>query len=130
MSATEFWAVVDRIRAEDGRYAADAYAFVMDGLDHTVRDLDERRHVSGHELLDGLCRFARGRFGMMSYDVLCAWGIHSGSDVGEIVFQLVDAGILARRDEDSREDFNTPLDLKQVLEDAYFDSSEAQDVGD
>ena len=130
MSVPEFWVVVDRIRAVDGRYAADAYAFVMDGLDHTVSALEERRHVTGQELLEGLCRFARGRFGMMSYDVLCAWGIRSGGVVGDIVFQLVEAGILARRDEDLREDFNTPLDLKQVLEDAYFDSSEAQDVDD
>ncbi len=130
MGVSEFWVVVDRIRAADGRYAADAYAFVMDGLDQTVSGLEERRHVSGQELLEGLCRFARTRFGMMSYDVLCVWGIRSGGDVGDIVFQLVDAGILARRDEDSREDFNTSLDLKQVLEDAYFDSSEAQDVGD
>jgi uncharacterized repeat protein (TIGR04138 family) len=130
VGAPEFWVVVDRIRAADGRYAADAYAFVMDGLDHTVRELDERRHISGPELLAGLCRFARRRFGMMSYDVLRAWGIRSGGDVGDIVFQLVDAGILARREEDSREDFDTPLDLKQVLEDAYFDSSEAHDAGD
>lgn len=121
MSASEFWTVVERIRASDGRYSDDAYAFVMDGLDHTVRALPERRHVSGQELLAGLCRFARDRYGMMSYDVLCSWGIRRGRDVGEIVFQLVDAGILSRRDEDTREDFDTPLDLKQVLEERYFD---------
>lgn len=123
MGASEFWLVVERIRAADGRYAGDAYAFVMDGLDHTVRALDERRHVSAGELLSGLCRFARERYGMMAYDVFRAWGISSGSDVGEIVFQLVDAGILARREEDTREEFDTPLDLKQALEDSYFDSS-------
>lgn len=121
MGASEFWLAVERIRAADGRYAADAYAFVMDGLDHTVRALDERRHVSASELLTGLCRFARERFGMMSYDVLRAWGIRSGSDVGEIVFQLIDAGLLSRRDDDTREDFDTPLDLKQVLEESYFE---------
>jgi uncharacterized repeat protein (TIGR04138 family) len=117
-----FWAVVEKIRAADGRYTGDAYAFVMDALEHTVSALDERRHVSGGELLDGLCRFARARYGMMSYDVLCAWGIRSGSDVGEIVFQLVDAGVLARREHDARADFDTGLDLKHVLEDAYFDA--------
>lgn len=121
MGAAEFWIVVDRIRAVDGRYSRDAYAFVMDGLDYTVRALEERRHVSARELLDGLCVFARGRFGMMAYDVLRAWGIHAGSDVGEIVFQLVDAGILSRREEDMREEFDAPFDLKRVLEDSYFD---------
>ena len=79
MNASEFWIVVERIRASDSRYTRDAYAFVMDGLDCTVRALGERRHVSAGELLEGLFRFARGRYGMMSYDVLRAWGIVSGS---------------------------------------------------
>jgi uncharacterized repeat protein (TIGR04138 family) len=89
-----------------------------------VSALDERRHVTACELLEGLCRFARERFGMMAYDVLRSWGIRSGSDIGEIVFQLVEAGILSRRDEDRRDEFDLPLDLKAVLEDSYFDSVE------
>lgn len=129
MSAGEFWTVVARIRARDGRYAPDAYAFVMDGLDHTVSALEERRHVTAQELLEGLCGFARGRFGLLAFDVLSAWGITSGVDVGEIVFHLIDAGVLSRREEDTREDFNTPLDLKRALEDSYFDSSEAPGFG-
>jgi uncharacterized repeat protein (TIGR04138 family) len=130
VSAQEFWLVVERIRASDGRYARDAYAFVMDGLDHTVRALDERRHVTARELLDGLCRFARDRYGMMAYDVLQTWGIKAGSDVGEIVFQLVEAGILSRRDEDTREEFDVPLDLKHELEDSYFDNLEPPPHGE
>ena len=130
MSAQEFWQVVERIRAVDGRYARDAYAFVMDGLDQTVRVLDERRHVSAGELLDGLCRFARERFGMMGYDVLSAWGVRTPSDVGEIVFQLVDAGILSRREEDLRDDFEQPFDLKHALEDSYFDAFEPPHADD
>ena len=130
MGAQEFWIVVERIRAADGRYAADAYAFVMDALDHTVRALEERRHVSAQELLTGLCGFARERYGMMAYDVLGAWGIRSAPDVGAIVFQLVDAGILSRREEDARSDFDVPFDLRQALEDSYFDSTGAPDDAD
>jgi len=125
MNAVDFWMAVDRIREREPRYARDAYAFVMDGLDHTVSALDERRHVSGAELLDGLCVFARAQFGMLAFDVLRAWGIRTGGDVGEIVFHLIDAGILSRRDEDTREDFDIPLDLKQALEDSYFDFTDA-----
>jgi uncharacterized repeat protein (TIGR04138 family) len=130
VAASEFWTVVERIRAADDRYAGDAYAFVMDGLDHTVRALDERRHISAAELLEGLCGFARDRFGMLAFQVLQAWGIRSGSDVGEIVFQLVDAGILSRREEDTRADFDIPLDLKSALEDSYFDSDNSPRTGD
>lgn len=121
MGAQDFWVMVDRIRASDGRYAGDAYAFVMDALDHTVRELGERRHVTAAELFQGMCRFARGRYGMMAWDVLRNWGIRSASDVGDIVFQLCDAGILSRREEDTRGQFDLPVDLKQVLEDEYFE---------
>ena len=121
MGRSEFWTTVERIRASDGRYARDAYAFVMDGLDYTVRSLPARRHVSARELMDGLCRFGRERFGMLAFAVLSRWGLASASDVGEIVFQLVEAGILSRREEDSRADFDFDIDLKQTLEDSYFD---------
>jgi len=60
--------------------------------------------------------------------VLGAWGITSGADVGEIVFQLVDAGILARRPEDLREDFDAPFDLQHALEESYFDARTPPDL--
>jgi len=129
MSAGEFWTAVERIRANDGRYSPDAYAFVMDGLDHTVSALEERRHVTAHELLDGLCAFARGKFGMLACDVLRKWGITTARDVGDIVFHLIEAGILSRREEDAREDFDTSLDFKRVLEDSYFDLTDTPGAG-
>ncbi|HEX5131154.1 MAG TPA: Minf_1886 family protein [Candidatus Krumholzibacteria bacterium] len=118
----DFWEAVQRIRAGDPRYAPDAYAFVMESLDYTVRALDERRHISGAELVDGLCRAARERFGMLAYTVLERWGLRSGSDIGEIVFQLVAVGVLSRREEDAREDFDRLPDLKTALEDRYFET--------
>jgi uncharacterized repeat protein (TIGR04138 family) len=122
---SEFWEAVERIRSADGRYGRDAYAFVMEALDVTVRDAGERRHVSASELIDGLVRYARARYGMMAYSVVRAWGLGTGSDVGEIVFQLIDAGILSKRDEDTREDFDVGVNFKRVLEDEYFDASAA-----
>jgi uncharacterized repeat protein (TIGR04138 family) len=121
VTQSEFWSVVERIRSEDGRYARDAYAFVMDGLEHTVRSLEERRHVSARELMEGLCHLARDRFGMLAFTVLGKWGISTGRDVGEIVFQLVEAGVLSKREEDARADFDGALDLRHALEDRYFD---------
>lgn len=117
---SEFWQAVQRIRADDARYAPEAYAFVMEALDFTVRSLPARRHVSGPELVAGLCRAAGERFGMLAFAVLEKWGIRSGSDVGEIVFQLIDVGILARRDEDTREEFDDTGSLRADLEDRYL----------
>lgn len=121
MSHADFWDLVERIRAGDGRFARDAYAFVMDGLDDTVRALPQRRHVSGPELVHGLCRFARRRYGMLAFAVLERWGIRCTADIGAIVFQLVDAGILSRRDEDAIGDFDSVVDLREALEERYFE---------
>lgn len=118
---SEFWQAVQGIRRQDGRFAPEAYAFVMEALDVTVNALPERRHVTAAELVEGLRRAAGERYGMLAYTVLQKWGIASGSDVGDIVFQLIDAGILSRRDEDSREDFDAAGDLRTDLEDRYFE---------
>lgn len=121
---SEFWQAVERIRAGDARFAPDAYAFVMEALDFTVRSLEERRHVSAAELVDGLRRAARERYGMLAFAVLQKWGLTCGSDVGEVVFQLIDAGILSRRDEDSREEFDAIGGFQADLEDAYFEAGD------
>jgi uncharacterized repeat protein (TIGR04138 family) len=122
VSRSEFWSTVERIRAADDRYTPDGYAFVMEALDATVRAAGERRHVSAAELLRGACRYARQRYGLLALTVLRSWGIRSGSDVGEIVFQLIEAGVLAKRDEDTRADFDHGIDFQTALEENYFDT--------
>jgi uncharacterized repeat protein (TIGR04138 family) len=119
---SEFWLAVERIRAVDARYAPEAYAFVMESLDYTVQSLAERRHVSAAELVDGLLRAAGERYGMLAFTVLQKWGIAGGPDVGEIVFQLIEAGILSRREEDSRDEFDVIGDFRADLEDRYFEA--------
>lgn len=124
-----FWDAVEEIRQRDGRFRADAYAFVMDVLEFTIRGLDVRRHVSAAELLDGMRRFAHERYGVMSLTVLESWGVHTTGDIGDIVFQLVDAGVLSRQDGDARDHFEDVFDLPAVLEQDYFgDQASSQDV--
>jgi uncharacterized repeat protein (TIGR04138 family) len=114
--SSEFWSAVERIRAADGRYARDAYAFVMDSLDFTMRGIGERRHVSADELVHGLCANAKHRFGLFAFTVLDAWGLRSSEDVGDIVFQLIDAGVLARQESDTRAGFDRVVDFREILE--------------
>ena len=117
----KFWEAVKQIREKDARFQPDAYAFVMEALDHTVRGLPQRRHVTAEELLRGMCGHAKERFGLLAHTVLASWGIAAGRDVGRIVYQLVDAGVLAKQECDRYEDFDKDFDLKEMLEDKYFD---------
>ncbi len=116
-------AVVEIVRA-DGRYDPDAYYFVREGLDFTIKMLkkDSRgagRHVSGQELLDGLRRYALDQFGPMAKTVLAYWGVKQCEDFGEIVFRMVDKGILGKTEQDTREDFKGGYDFDEAFVKPY-----------
>lgn len=115
MSEMNTGEILQQILRKDPRYAADAYAFVRAGLDFTVSRLERPRHVSGQELLDGLRVFAISEFGPMTKTVLNGWGICRTEDFGEIVFHLVESGLLGKTEEDCREDFASGYDFDEVF---------------
>ena len=117
----DFWEAVQRIRSKDSRFAPELYSFVMETLDYTIQRMGERRHVSAVELLEGLCRYARVKFGLMASTVLERWGVDTPSDVGAVVYQLVDAGILSKQESDLLQDFDVSYNFKDTLERGYFD---------
>ena len=113
-----FWDAVDGLRAQRQRYAREAYGFVVAALGSTVqglprsrRDDAAARHLSGSELLGGVVRLARQEFGVLAPMVFREWGVVSGEDVGEIVFELVNCGQLSARPEDTLEDFRVAGEL-------------------
>jgi uncharacterized repeat protein (TIGR04138 family) len=124
MQKLNFAEAVDDIVRGDKRYDRDAYYFVREGLDFTIKILkkDSRgagRHVSGQELLDGLRRFALDQFGPMTKTVLTYWGVRQCEDFGEIVFRMVDKGILGKTEQDTREDFKGGYDFDEAFVKPY-----------
>ena len=111
----------------DPRYAYEAYVFVFQAIDHTLKLLgrslpdettdahDPRFHLTGRQLVEGLCDFARQEFGLMAPAVFRLWGVRRTDDFGEIVFNLIDADLMSRTAEDSRADFHALFDLDAVL---------------
>jgi len=110
MAKINFAEVVEQICENDLRFSSDAYHFVQEGLNHTLKSLKRggqhaHRHVSGQELLHGLREFALKEYGPMSKAVLNEWGIKTTDDIGQIVFNLVNASVLGKNDTDSPGDF-------------------------
>jgi uncharacterized repeat protein (TIGR04138 family) len=110
MAKINFAEVVEQICEKDLRFSSDAYHFVQEGLNHTLKSLKRggqhaHRHVSGQELLSGLREFALKEYGPMSKAVLNEWGIKTTDDIGQIVFNLVNASVLGKNDTDSPGDF-------------------------
>lgn len=115
-----FQEAVAQIAQHDPRYPAEAYFFVRDGLDDTVKRLKKgargvMRHVTGKELSEGLCAFAIEEYGPMARFTLAAWGLHRTEDFGEVVFKLIEAGRLGKTANDRKEDFAGLFDLAAEL---------------
>jgi uncharacterized repeat protein (TIGR04138 family) len=110
---------LDQIIARDPRFKPEAYLFVHDALGHTWARLDHRRHVTGRELLDGIKDLALKRYGPMAQAVLNSWGVRTTDDFGAIVFNLVDAELLSKTEEDRVEDFHAVYDFNEAFVRSY-----------
>jgi len=104
---------------EDKRYDPESYSFVMAGLDFTSKKLGRRGHVSGQELLEGIREYAIEQFGPMARTVLEHWGIKNTDDFGEIVFNMIDVGLLGKTDQDSKQDFSEIYDFKTAFDKGF-----------
>ena len=111
--------ILNKICARDLRYKLDAYPFVLSALSHTMERLNRKGHVSGQELSLGIKEYALNEYGRMARTVLEHWGIKVTGDFGNIVFNMVDAGVLGKTEEDSIDDFADVFDFKSAFEDDY-----------
>jgi uncharacterized repeat protein (TIGR04138 family) len=101
---------------KDKRYDAEAYSFVMSALGFTTKKLSRKGHITGGELLEGIKEYALNEFGPMTRTVLEHWGIKKTDDFGEIVFNMIDAGMLGKTDNDSKKDFADRFDFKDAFD--------------
>jgi uncharacterized repeat protein (TIGR04138 family) len=111
--------ILDRLRERNPRFHGKAYLFVLSALHHVIEGLSEPRHISGSELAEGARALALKQFGPLARTVLEHWGIHSTEDMGEIVFALVEAGILIKEEEDRAEDFRGIFDFEEAFDRDY-----------
>jgi len=125
---TLYYADLAEVVRKDPRYAYEAYEFVFHALGHTQKRLDREPpvdvdrakgdthyHVSGPELLEGIRELALREFGLMARMVFHRWGIQRTGDFGNIVFNLIEAGLMSKTDHDTRADFQDVYDLDQAL---------------
>src|SRR5712664_3282548 len=120
MQKIGFAEALDSIVASDPRYHRDAYVFLRDALDFTTKQQKKVkgatvRHVSGPELLGGVRQYALKEFGPLVMTVFDSWGVHSCEDIGNMVFNLIGAGVFGKTDQDSIEDFKNVYDFQEAF---------------
>ena len=120
MQEVNFDEVVEKIVAADGRYHREAYSFLKEALDFTQKAVSKEnrgisRHVTPKELLSGVREYALVQFGPMAITVLEEWGVKKSGDFGDLVFNMVEAGLLKKTEKDSREDFQNGYDFMDAF---------------
>ncbi|MBT5928556.1 MAG: hypothetical protein HOH33_18295 [Verrucomicrobia bacterium] len=127
MQTLDFDQTIEQITQADERFAADAYYFLRDALDHTQSQLKKEstsrkqpQHVSGAQLLEGIRDLALEQFGPMTLTVMHDWGLKRCEDFGEIVFNMVDHKLLSKTQEDTRADFKSIYDFEEAFKKPFL----------
>jgi uncharacterized repeat protein (TIGR04138 family) len=113
------------LSTRDGRFSVEAYRFLFESLEDALRLAKKEdaegleRHLTGQEVLFGMREFARKSFGPLAAQVWRSWGVMESMDWGRIVFLMVDNNLLARREEDSIEDFREGFDFDAAFVENY-----------
>ena len=119
MQKLDFREKLDLIIQQDSRYDREAYIFLRDALDFTVKLRKKARegtdHVTGQELLEGVRQFALKQFGPMVPTVFNYWGVRRGEDFGEMVYNFIQQGVFGKTDTDSKEDFAGVYDFHEAF---------------
>lgn len=111
---------LSKIAGADGRYSHAAFKFVYDGLGYTIKNItQERRHISGQTLCEGLRQMAIERYGLLALLVLNSWGLRTTRDFGEIVYLLIDHELMSAQPSDTIDDFNNVYDFQTTFKDQF-----------
>ena len=95
----------DDIVAKDSRYAARAYALLMDAV----------RNRGEEELLEEFKERTLDQYGPLTYRVLAEWGVTCTEDVGEMMFNLAEARRIPRDAAGTPENFVAGYDFKEAF---------------
>jgi uncharacterized repeat protein (TIGR04138 family) len=120
MQTVSFQEAVKGIVDRDPRYSPEAYEFIRDGLEFTIKKARkvkkaESNDIPTAELLDGLRLYALKEFGPMAMMVLDYWGIRECEDFGQIVFLLVEAGVFSKTDNDTLDEFRRGYSFEEAF---------------
>jgi len=157
MPTMDLEASVRAICAKDGRFRPEAYHFLLEALDLTLAGragpgasaesapavaapadaLASSRgavptpppsNVTGRALLEGFRDHALERFGALAREVLRTWGITKTADVGAVVFNLVESGLLQKTATDSPADYHEVFDFETAFDRAFADRLRQEEV--
>lgn len=116
----------------DKRYKMESYRFINEALLYAqnVMKLGKEsaaeppteiepvgeKHVTGQDLSRAVKEFALDQYGLMARSVLNELGIKKTDDIGRIVYNLIEIGLMKKTSDDRIEDFYNVFDLGAELD--------------
>lgn len=120
--AHSFEDAMNNILRRHDEYAPEVYDFLRQAMNTTARQYnrdEHNKHLSAEELYMGVCALALEEFGPLAKSVMAYWGVFDGSDVGRIVFYMVEAGIFRKEEDDNMEQFLRLPSMSTMLDTPY-----------
>ncbi len=114
--------VIGRLVHKYPQWKPEAYDFLRRAMDlatDVFASKREKKHLSAQELYLGCCMHAHETYGPMAKLVLSSWGVHTASDVGSLVYNLIAEGVFSKQKEDRREEFDELPELEGLLDEPY-----------
>ena len=127
----------------DQRYPIEAYFFVREALAYAADKMElgacsepecqcdpsdptvaeSSRHLTGQQLCEAIRQFAIQQYGFMAKVVLNEWGIGTTQDFGEIVYNMIDIGLMKKSRHDRKSHFADVYDFDAAFQDNFVMSN-------
>jgi uncharacterized repeat protein (TIGR04138 family) len=138
---------LDQVVKQDSRYPVEAYLFVREALSFAADSLElgcepcdqgdsefdidavnqlarRERHLTGQQLCEAIRQFANSQFGYMAKIVLKSWNVDSTSCFGDIVYNMIHAGIMKKSSRDQRSHFDEVYEFADVFQ-THFETCDS-----
>ncbi|WP_168564880.1 Minf_1886 family protein [Crateriforma spongiae] len=120
-----------KLLKDDPRFKLEAYQFIRESLQYAhehadqIRigdmptDADDVRHLTGQQLCEACRLYSLEQYGYLAKIVLNSWGVHTTSDLGEVVYNLIRIEQMRKSDTDRREDFDDVYDFDEAFQPVF-----------
>jgi uncharacterized repeat protein (TIGR04138 family) len=101
---------LEELVEKEHRFPLEAYYFIFQSLKYALAkdaSLPKQcpRHVAARQLVEASEAYAKETYGESAKARLKSWSIETSSDVGDVVFLLVENGFMGKQPDDKQEDF-------------------------
>lgn len=117
---------VETLCANNTQYPPQAYRFVLRSLDFGSERFNKDRetpHLNAEELYLASCALALEEYGPLASVVLNSWNIWAPKDYSQLIYNMIDGGLLSKQTDDKPEDFYELPALDSLLEAPYTPNS-------